>query len=93
VQVQFLYRIYYPESSEFLTHHAKGHWHVKESNCRVTVRIFLRADFRNLLLLSVSYLIFDLGPPRFVLSPYLHLSFAFLVAQFLGHLAHLLALP
>jgi hypothetical protein len=55
--------------------------------------LFLRKDSRNLLLLLVSHLIFGLSAPRFVLCPYLHLSFAFLAAHFLGHLAHLTALP
>jgi hypothetical protein len=35
-------------------------------------------------LLLVSHLIFDLSAPRFVLDPHLHMSFAFLAAQFLG---------
>jgi hypothetical protein len=44
-------------------------------------------------LLLVSHLIFDLSTSRFVLCPHLHLSSAFLAVHFLGHLAHLLALP
>jgi len=45
------------------------------------------------ILLLLSHLIFDLSAPRFILCPYLHLSLAFLAANFLGRLAHLLALP
>jgi len=47
----------------------------------------------SILLLLLSHLIFDLSAPRFVLCPHLHLFFTFLAAHFLGHLAHLLAIP
>jgi hypothetical protein len=47
--------------------------------------LFLRTDYRNLLLLLVPYLIFDLSTFASVLSV--------LAAHFLGHHAHLLALP
>jgi hypothetical protein len=54
---------------------------------------FFQTDSRNILLLLVSHPIFYLGAPTFVLCPHLRLSFAFLAAHFLGHLAHLLTLP
>jgi hypothetical protein len=55
--------------------------------CRTVFLLYL------VLLLFVSRLIFDLSVPRFVLCPHSHLSFVFLAAHLVGHLAHFLALP
>jgi hypothetical protein len=47
----------------------------------------------SILLLLLLRVILALSAPSFVLCSHLHLSFAFLVAHFLGRLAHLPALP
>jgi hypothetical protein len=68
-------------------------WAIQLSCVMPQLGYFLQIDSPNFLLLLASCLIFHLNTQRFVFCQHLHLSFVFLVAHLLGHLAYLLAIP